>query len=80
MFERNITSELIEIFKSFHIDVRVIGQDYIGKDFTAKDICADRGIEIIYNKREHDYSSSQLRARVRVEELKKEDYMNNLTK
>jgi len=73
-------AELIEIFKAFHIDVRIIGQDYVGKDFTAKDVCADRGIEIIYNKREHDYSSSQLRARVREEEMKREEYMNNLAK
>jgi len=73
-------SELIEIFKSFHIDVRIIGQDYVGKDFTAKDVCADRGIEIIYNKREHEYSSSQLRARIREEEMRKAQYIDNLKK
>jgi glycerol-3-phosphate cytidylyltransferase len=73
-------SDLIEIFKSFHIDVRIIGQDYVGKDFTAKDVCADRGIEIIYNKREHDYSTTQLRARVREGEIKKEKHIDNLTK
>ena len=73
-------SDLIEIFTSFHIDVRIIGQDYVGKDFTAKDVCADRGIEIIYNKREHDYSTTQLRARVREGEIKKEKHINSLTK
>jgi glycerol-3-phosphate cytidylyltransferase len=40
-----------------------IGDDYVGKDFTAKDDCADRGIEIIYNKREHDYSTTQLQSK-----------------
>jgi len=73
-------ADLIEIFKAFHIDVRIIGQDYVGRDFTAKDVCADRGIEIIYNKREHDYSSSQLRARVREEEEKKRKEMDELRK
>jgi len=73
-------ADLIEIFKAFHIDVRIIGQDYVGRDFTAKDVCADRGIEIIYNKREHDYSSTQLRARVREEEEKKRIEMENLRK
>jgi glycerol-3-phosphate cytidylyltransferase len=57
-------SELEEIFKSLPINVRIIGQDYVGRDFTAKQICADRGIEILYNRREHDYSSSGLRKRI----------------
>jgi glycerol-3-phosphate cytidylyltransferase len=57
-------SELEEIFKSLPIDVRIIGQDYEGRDFTARQICLDRGIEIFYNKREHDYSSSGLRKRI----------------
>lgn len=73
-------AELIEIFKAFHIDVRIIGQDYVGRDFTAKDVCADRGIEIIYNKREHEYSSTQLRARVYVEEDRRRKEIENLAK
>lgn len=56
--------ELKEIFKALPINVRIIGEDYAGKDFTAKDICAIREIEIVYNKRQHDFSSSELRARV----------------
>lgn len=73
-------AELTEIFKAFHIDVRIIGQDYVGRDFTAKDVCADRGIEIIYNKREHEYSSTQLRARVREKEEKLQKAIENLAK
>lgn len=57
--------ELEEIFKAFPINVRIIGEDYQGKSFTAKDICNKRGIEIVYNKREHDYSSTELRKRVK---------------
>lgn len=57
-------SELEEIFKALPIDVRIIGEDYMGKEFTGKEICKDRDIEIIYNKRQHDYSSSDLRRRV----------------
>lgn len=56
--------ELVEIFKSYPINVRIIGSDYMGKDFTAKEICRDRGIDIVYNKREHDFSSTELRKRV----------------
>jgi glycerol-3-phosphate cytidylyltransferase len=57
-------SELEEIFKALPINVRIIGEDYMGKEFTGKEICKDRDIEIIYNKRQHDYSSSDLRKRV----------------
>ena len=57
-------AELEEIFKALPINVRIIGSDYEGKSFTAKEICEDRGIKIFYNKRDHDYSSSGLRKRV----------------
>jgi glycerol-3-phosphate cytidylyltransferase len=60
----NTESELEEIFKSFDIDVRVIGFDYLNKDFTAKQICIDRGIKIVYNKRDHDYSTTNLRKKI----------------
>jgi glycerol-3-phosphate cytidylyltransferase len=56
--------DLEEIFMSYKIDVRIIGEEYRDRHFTAKDICKDRKIEIIYNKREHKWSSSELRARI----------------
>ena len=49
---------------SLDIDVRFVGQDYFGKDFTGKDICKDKGIEIIYNDRKHGLSSTSLRERI----------------
>jgi glycerol-3-phosphate cytidylyltransferase len=55
--------ELEEIFKSLPINVRIIGEEYREKNYTAREICERRGIEIVYNKREHDYSSSDLRKR-----------------
>lgn len=61
--------ELEEIFKSFPINVRIIGEEYRDKPYTAKDICEVRGIEVVYNKREHDYSSSELRKRVKEKTL-----------
>lgn len=57
--------ELEEIFSSFRIDIRIIGDDYRGKEFTAKDICASRGIDIIYNKRDHNFSSTELKNRIK---------------
>ena len=57
-------SELEEIFSALSIHVRIIGEDYLGKDFTAKEICNQRGIDIVYNKRQHKFSSSELRTRI----------------
>ena len=57
--------ELEEIFSSFKINIRIIGDDYRGKEFTAKDICASRGIDIYYNKRDHNFSSTELKNRIK---------------
>ena len=35
------------------------------KDFTGKDICKRRSIQLYFNKREHRFSSSDLRNRVK---------------
>lgn len=60
----NSEKDLEDIFRTLPINVRIIGSDYVGKDFTAKDICNDRGIELIYNSRDHSFSTSELRERV----------------
>jgi glycerol-3-phosphate cytidylyltransferase len=63
--------ELEEIFMSLPINVRIIGEEYREKNYTAREICERRGIEIIYNKREHNYSSSDLRRRTAAAEQSK---------
>jgi glycerol-3-phosphate cytidylyltransferase len=57
--------DLVEILKSIPMNVRIIGEDYLGKDFTGKQYCMDNGIEIYYNRRKHDYSSSGLVNKIR---------------
>jgi glycerol-3-phosphate cytidylyltransferase len=57
--------ELMEILRSFKIDVRFIGEDYIEKDFTGKQFCDENGIKIHYNSRKHDFSSTLLRNKLR---------------
>ena len=49
--------------KSLPIDVRFVGEDYLGKDFTGKETCNKLGIKIIYNRRKHNLSSTHLRLR-----------------
>ena len=63
--------DLIDILSSFKIDVRIIGDEYINKDFTGKEYCKKKGIDIYYNKREHRFSSSALRKQVSKSENKK---------
>jgi glycerol-3-phosphate cytidylyltransferase len=67
----NTEKELIEVFSSLDLDVRIIGEDYKSEPFTAKDICQKRDIKIIYNKRDHNYSTSNLRNKIYNIEYKK---------
>lgn len=57
--------ELRDILLSYSIDVRIIGSDYKDKDFTGKNICKLKGVEIYYNKRDHNFSSTELRKRIK---------------
>jgi glycerol-3-phosphate cytidylyltransferase len=57
-------TDLNDILTMYHIDVRILGEEYREKDFTGKDICKKRGIQLHFNKRDHRFSSSDLRKRV----------------
>ena len=56
--------DLEDILTMYHIDVRILGEEYREVDFTGKDICKKRGIQFYFNKRDHRFSSSDLRSRV----------------
>lgn len=56
--------DLEDILNMLHVDVRILGEEYKNKTFTGRAICAKRGIELFFNKREHRFSSSDLRKRV----------------
>jgi len=53
-----------DILEMYQVDVRIIGEEYKDKDFTGKDICARLGIDLYFNKRDHRFSSSDLRKRI----------------
>jgi len=63
--------DLEDLLLILPVDVRILGVEYKDKDFTGKDICLKRGIEIVYNGRDHSFSSSSLRKRVAEAEGKK---------
>lgn len=56
--------DLEDILLTLPINVRILGVEYQDKEFTGKDICAKRNIELVYNGRDHSFSSSNLRKRV----------------
>jgi glycerol-3-phosphate cytidylyltransferase len=53
-----------DILEMYDIQVRILGEEYRDKDFTGKDICRKRDIDLYFNKRDHRFSSSDLRKRV----------------
>lgn len=63
--------DLIDILKMYDIDVRIIGDEYKDKTFTGRATCASQGIEVYFNKRDHRFSTSDLRKRVTEENARK---------
>jgi glycerol-3-phosphate cytidylyltransferase len=60
----NTEADLEDLLLTLPINVKVMGEEYKGKNFTGKQICKDRGIKLIYNGRDHSFSSTSLRKRV----------------
>jgi glycerol-3-phosphate cytidylyltransferase len=60
----NTEKDLEDILLTLPIDIRILGVEYQDKEFTGKDICNKRNIKLIFNKRDHSFSSSSLRKRV----------------
>jgi glycerol-3-phosphate cytidylyltransferase len=63
--------DLEDLLLILPVDVRILGVEYSDKEFTGKQICISRGIEIVYNGRDHSFSSSSLRKRVAEAEGRK---------
>jgi glycerol-3-phosphate cytidylyltransferase len=65
--------DLLQLLMTQKIDIRFLSEEYLNRDFTGKQYCIQNGIELYYHKREHDYSSTELRNRIyMLEKLKRE--------
>lgn len=53
--------DLYNLLKELRPDIRFVGEDHKGQPFTGNDL----PIKIIYNSRGHNYSSSNLRQRIK---------------
>lgn len=56
----NTEEDLYNLLKELKPDVRFLGEDHRGLPFTGEDL----PIEVIFNSRNHNYSSSNLRKRL----------------
>ncbi len=63
--------ELVDILLSYPINVRILGEEYEDKEFTGKYECIAKQIDFYFNKREHSFSTSELRNRVVAAEVEK---------
>ena len=67
IIEYSTEKELYELLKNINPDVRILGTDYINKSFTGDDL----NIKIYFHKRDHNYSTSNIRKKIHLEEKKK---------
>jgi len=56
--------DLQDILQAFPVDVRILGEEYKDQNFTGREYCENVGIKLIFNKRNHRFSSSGLRKEV----------------
>ncbi|WP_437919856.1 adenylyltransferase/cytidyltransferase family protein [Sphingobacterium sp. LRF_L2] len=54
--------DLEDILRSYKFDVRILGDEYMHKQFTGRAYCEEKGIELYFNRRENRFSSSCLRS------------------
>ena len=66
--------DLLQLLQTQTIHIRFLSEEYLNRDFTGKQWCIDNRVELHYHKRDHVYSSSELRDRtVKLESKKKEN-------
>ena len=56
--------DLIDLLLILPLDVRILGVEYADKEYTGMWEGQQRGIETVFNGRDHSFSSSSLRKRV----------------
>jgi len=66
VFVYQTEEELLELIKFFKPDLRVLGDDYIGEDFTGSNL----DIHILYTTRCHDWSTTKLKNLITIQTLK----------
>jgi glycerol-3-phosphate cytidylyltransferase len=63
--------DLIDLLLILPVNVRILGVEYQDKQFTGRHEGNKRGIELVFNGRDHSFSSSSLRRRVAKAEVER---------
>ena len=58
--------ELVDLIKFFKPDVRILGEDYIGKPFTGDDLPP----EVVYTTRSHEWSTTKIKDLITLQTIK----------
>lgn len=71
--------DLLQLIKTQTMHIRFLSEEYMNRDFTGKQYCIDNKIELHYHKRQHNYSSSELRSRTaKLENMKNQEFTSTL--
>jgi glycerol-3-phosphate cytidylyltransferase len=63
--------DLVDLLLILPVDVRILGVEYNDQYFTGREECMSRSIELVFNGRDHSFSSSSLRRRVAKAEVER---------
>ena len=58
--------ELYKLIKFFKPDIRILGEDYIGKPFTGDDLPP----KVVYTSRAHGWSTTKLKDLITIQTIK----------
>ena len=68
--------ELYSLIKFWKPDIRILGEDYIGKDFTGNDLPP----KVIYTSRSHGWSTTKLKDLITIQTINQNPDIINKTK
>ena len=72
----NDEDELLKLIKFFKPDVRILGEDYIGKSFTGD----DQPCKVIYTTRSHEWSTTKIKDLITMQTIKQNPDIINYEK
>jgi glycerol-3-phosphate cytidylyltransferase len=62
--------DLEDLLLILPLNIRIVGEEYRNTTLTGREICNNRDIEIFYNKREHSFSTTELRERISIKKTR----------
>lgn len=66
-------ADLMNLIQTQTMHIRFLSEEYLNRDFTGKQYCMNNGIELYYHKRQHNFSSTELRNRIFLLEKQRQE-------